>query len=83
MSEEYKTSNLVLATVLALDFPVDSVRLDEINRLKVVFGFTDSPELQRTVDEFRVGAVLVEPEKFHQKLRELRGEINEVKEKSY
>lgn len=79
--EIFETSNLVLATVLSIDWPLKQVRPDEINTSKIIFGFEDSKDLRLKVEEYKAKKIRIEPQEFHERLREVRTSMNEVWEK--
>ena len=63
----YQTSDLALATVVSLFYPIESV--DRTNPRKAQFLFCRDRKLDDLVDEYWRGELKVEPQQFFNQLR--------------
>jgi len=73
----YKTSYLVLAVCLSIDFPIEII--DKSDPKEVVFYFSHSPDLDNLVEDFWRGKKSYEPIAFETQRRNLLRRINETK----
>jgi hypothetical protein len=71
----YSTSNLNLATVINLHFPIDS--LDRTNPKQVEFMFERSKELDQLIESYWKEELKLEPKKLFKKKKELMSRINQ------
>jgi hypothetical protein len=70
---KYKTSDLALATVISLYFPIESI--DSSDKRRVFFIFKKSQELNELVDSFWTRKVCVEPQQFFNQLKVIKTRI--------
>ena len=73
---EYEDLNLISCLVL-LDFPILSVNTRKYPQVGFIFGKTEM--LERTVQKFFEGSLLVEPKNYWSKIRELKSRIKSIK----
>ncbi len=82
MKEEYKSAieyedlNLVSCLVL-LDFPILSINSKKYPQVGFIFGKTE--KLDKAVEDFFGGALLIEPKSYWSKIRELKSRIKSIK----
>lgn len=69
----FTTSDLALAITISLHFPIKFV--DRSNDSRVEFAFDNSTELQQLVQQFWQDQLRVEPKRFYQQLRIIKGRI--------
>lgn len=69
----YKTSDLALATTLSLFFSVESI--DSSDGKRVFFAFKQSQDLNNLVDLYWRGEVTVDPQKFFNQLKVIKSRI--------
>lgn len=69
----YHTSDLALATVLSLSYPIESV--DKSNPRKAQFSFQRDKNLDELIEGYWRGEVKVEPQLFFQQLRVMKARI--------
>ena len=76
-----KVTDLTLVvTLLISGFSLKS--MDSSNPSRVIFEFENSADLEKTIDKFWKGEIVVEPKKFNYTLRELKDRIrNEIEAK--
>lgn len=72
-NETFSTSDLALAITISLHFPIKFV--DRSNDSRVEFAFYNSTELQQLVQQFWQDELRVEPKRFYQQLRIIKGRI--------
>lgn len=68
--EIYTTSDLPLAAVFSLYFPLDSVGRSTAPRL--TFNFKVSPDAANIEDQYRMGDLTVEPRKYFDQIKYLK-----------
>lgn len=75
MQEEmfYHTSDLALATVLSLSYPIEAT--DKSNPRKAQFIFRRDKNLDALIEDYWRGEVRVEPQVFFQQLRGMKARI--------
>ena len=73
MSNYFSTSDIALAAVLSLYFPVDS--LDKRNPSRVEFLFERRSELDALIQRYWSRALEVEPQAFFSSLKNLKNRI--------
>lgn len=72
--KEFSTIDLCLATTLSIWFPIE--RLDRIqDSKKVTFVFGDSKKLQLFLKEYWAEKIQVEPKRFFNSLKTLKGRL--------
>jgi hypothetical protein len=69
----FSTSDLALSATLSLYFPLESV--DKTNPQKVEFFFKKSPDLEKLVDDFWRGQLLVEPQAYFNRIKGIKARI--------
>lgn len=69
----YQTSDLALATVLSLFYPIEEV--DRTNPRKAQFLFCRDTKLDKLVDEFWKGEMRVDPQQFFNQLRVVKARL--------
>lgn len=75
INDFYSTTDLVLATVIAMNFPIELV--DKKNPHKAVFIFKREEELDRLIEEFWKKQTRVEPLSFFNCMKMLKSRIYE------
>ena len=75
MQEEsfYQTSDLALATVLSLSYPIEAT--DKSNPRKAQFIFRRDKNLDALIEDYWRGEVRVEPQIYFQQLRGMKARI--------
>ena len=71
--EFYKTSDLGLATTISLYFPI--ITTERINPRKVLFIFDKTDDLNKFIDQYWRGEVVVEPQKFTNQIKSIKDRI--------
>jgi hypothetical protein len=72
----YKTSDLSLASTLAIFFPV--IDIDRSNPPRVNFLFIQTPELEETIDKFWRRELKVEPQEYFNSIKNLKNRIHQI-----
>ncbi|MCX6793721.1 MAG: DUF5659 domain-containing protein [Candidatus Gottesmanbacteria bacterium] len=70
---QFKTSDLALATTISLSFPV--IARDRATSPRVFFVFHRTPELDVLVERFWRGEITVEPQAFANQIKNLKTRI--------
>lgn len=70
----YSTSDLVLATVVSLFYPIESI--DKTDQHRVQFCFKRIPEIQPLIDQFWRKELRVEPQEFANQMKILKTRIH-------
>ena len=71
----YQTSDLALATVISLWYPIETI--DRLSPQKAQFVFKSSNELDGLVEKYWRKEVKIEPQAFFQQLRILKARLYE------
>jgi hypothetical protein len=75
--EDYKThlitSDLCLASVISMNFPLES--LDKTDKRKIKFIFKRSKELDLMVEMYTYGKLKIEPRLFFNQIKELKNRL--------
>lgn len=69
---DYRTPDLCLANTLSLVFPLTSTQKENG---RVFFCFTNSPELRSYVQQYWSDSIQVEPKRFFNQIKLLKGYI--------
>lgn len=69
----YKTADLGLATTLSLHFPINTI--DRSNSRKVLFVFDITQKLEKFIDKYWRGEIVVEPQTFSNQLKNIKTRI--------
>ena len=69
----YNTSDLALATVISLSYPIEEV--DRQNPRRSQFLFRRNADLDRLVDSYWRGELQVEPQQFFNQLRVVKARL--------
>jgi len=69
----YSTSDLALATVISLSYPIDEV--DRQNPRRSQFLFRRDPDLDRLVESYWRGELQIEPQQFFNQLRIVKARL--------
>lgn len=75
-NEMFKTTDLCLATTL-LYLGHQFLDIEKIDPKRVAFGFEDSKELRKQIDDFWSYALMIEPMKFYNLLRVVKARIHD------
>lgn len=69
----FQTSDLPLATLLSLHYPLLSI--NKSNPSRVVFSFTNNHKLENIVNEYWLGKTNVEPNSYATQMKVLKNRI--------
>ncbi len=69
----YSTSDMSLAAVLSLQFPI--ITVDRSNPRKALFFFSDTQQLQKITKKFWDNTLSVEPKAYFQSIKLLKSRI--------
>lgn len=79
----FTTHDIVLASVLQLEqFNLLGIEFDPINKSRAHFLFESTPDLLQVVQDYFLGKILVEPNRFHNETRALTTLIRNTKTQS-
>lgn len=67
------TTDLALVTTLSLSFPIKYI--DKSNGIRAEFVFDNSPELNKFIEAFWKGELVIEPRQFFNHLRDIKARI--------
>ena len=73
MKNYYETSDLALASVIALFFPLDAI--DRANPQKAHFMFERSKELEKLIEGYWKRELQIEPQVYFQSIKTLKGRL--------
>lgn len=69
----YRTSDLALATVISLHYPIEAI--DHQNPRKALFSFSRNEKLDELIKGYWRGELKVEPQSFFNQLRQIKSRI--------
>lgn len=70
----YQTSDLALATVISLYYPIDSI--DRQNPQKIQFNFIRNQELDQLIENYWHGELKINPQVYFNQLKTLKSRIH-------
>ena len=74
INQNFGTSDLPLAAVLSLYFPIESVNRSNPHRIE--FEFENNPRLQNILQEYLQSRLRVEPKQYFYQLKTLKARIH-------
>lgn len=76
----YKTIDIDLVAALSLYHPIKKAERSRASNQRVIFSFEATDELMADVKSYRDREMAVEPQAYYFQLRNIRSQINDLKE---
>lgn len=70
----FKTTDLPIVTTLSLYYPIKAV--DQVGPNKLLFSFDKTPELEKTIEDYWSGRLLIEPQSLLNQLKVMKSRIH-------